>query len=242
MILRQIACFIGLIFFSFGGLFLGSVIFPIVSLFSSDKKICKQNCSELVHKSWYILVKYLVLTKVIGLKYDEEISNIKNRIIVASHPSYIDILLLIALIPNSLCVVKKSILSNFFMKYVAKSLYIPNDDSVDDFLKKSQSALDEGYNIIIFPTGGRVQDGEDVHIHKGAAKLAIVSNVPIVPVKITTTEPFMPKNKPILYVGQKPVIFDLKIQEEISVSNCFSQDLSEIAIRNKICAIIKEKI
>ena len=50
----------------------------------------------------------------------------------------------------------------------------------------------------------------------------------------------MPKNQSILNIGKHKVVFELKMQEEINISD-FS-DENEIALRNKICAIIKEKI
>lgn len=240
MLKRQMFCFFGLVFFAIGAIILGIFVFPSVHLFCHNEKDYKAKCAQIVHKLWKILVKYLEITNVLKVEYQNEISTIKNKIIVASHPSYVDILILIALVPNSLSIVKKSILNNFIMQNVVKSLYITNDNSVEDFLSQSQAALSEGFNIIIFPTGQRTDKNDDIHIHKGAAKLAILTNTPIVPIKITTSDEFMPKNQSILNIGKHKVVFELKMQEEINVSD-FS-DENEIALRNKICAIIKEKI
>lgn len=242
MIVRIILFSFALIFFSIGSILLGCVVFPVVKIFSGNEKLCKKRCTDIINRLWYILVKYLNFTKIIEIEYDKEISQIRNKIIVASHPSFIDILVLIALIPNSLCLVKNSILKNFIMRNIVKSLYITNDNSVEDFLLESEKALNDGFNIIIFPTGKRVTEGEDVQIHKGAAKLSIHSKFPIIPIKITTSEPFLTKNQSIFQLGKNTVKFSLKIQKEIEPMSFSDKNLSEISIRNKICAIIKENI
>lgn len=239
---RKISFFFALIFFGIGALLLSFVVFPLVNSFSKNSKIYKIRCAKIVNFLWRILVKYLENTGIISVNADEKISSIKNKIIVASHPSYIDILLLIALVPNSLCLAKNSILNNFVMKNIVKSLYITNDGAVEDFLKKSTSALQDGFNVIIFPTGKRIDEGEEVHIHKGATQLAIESKYPIVPVKISASEPFLTKNHSIFQIGEKTVEFFIKTQDEIVCDSLKTPDMTEIALRNKICSIIKEKI
>lgn len=231
-----------LTFFGLGSLILGFIVFPILKILSKSSKTYKIRCTKLINKSWKILVKMLEYTGIINVYTDKEILEIKNKIIVASHPTYIDILLLMAYIPNSLCVIKSSILKNCIMKNVVKSLYITNDGSVKDFLNKAKVALEEGFNLIIFPTGKRVGYGEEVHIHKGAAQLAIKSGFSIVPLKITTSEPFMTKKHSLFQLGKKTVRFDIKIQDEIVPENLKNPEITEIGLRNKICSIIKEKI
>ena len=240
--LRKILFLIALIFFGVGSLVLGFLVFPTVKFFVQNSKNYKIICAKTVNFLWRILVKYLEYSEIIKINFDKKISEIKNKIIVSSHPSYIDVLLLIALVPNSLCLAKNSLLNNFFMKNIVKSLYITNDGTVEDFLNKSKSALEGDFNVIIFPTGKRIDDGEEVHIHKGAAQLSILSGYPIVPLKITTTEPFLTKNHSLFQIGEKTVIFDIKIQDEIRVDDLKTADMSEIALRNKICSIIKQKI
>ena len=137
LLFRKISFFFALVFFGIGALLLGFVVFPVVQIFSKNSKNYKIRCAKIVHFLWRILVKYIEITGIIKVNADEKNSLIKNKIIVASHPSYIDILLLIALVPNSLCLAKNSILNNFVMKNIVKSLYITNDGSVEDFLKKS---------------------------------------------------------------------------------------------------------
>lgn len=242
MLKRLILYASALFMFTVGAILLGILIFPTVKFFSKGEKDYKQRCAAIVNKLWFLLIKYLKLIQIIDFEYDKKITKIENKIIVASHPSFIDIVLLIALIPNSLCLAKNSILNNFIMRNIVKSLYITNDGTIDDFLAKSKKALDYGFNIIIFPTGKRVDEGEEVQIHKGAAKLSILTKKPIVPIKITTSEPFLTKNRSIFQIGKNIVNFQLEIGEEINPDVCFEENMTEISLRNKICLIIKKKI
>ena len=118
LLFRKFSFFFALVFFGIGALLLGFVVFPVVQIFSKNSKNYKIRCAKIVHFLWRILVKYIEITWIIRVNADEKNSLIKNKIIVASHPSYIDILLLISLVPNSLCLAKNSILNNFVMKNI----------------------------------------------------------------------------------------------------------------------------
>ena len=89
-------------------------------------------------------------------------ANLSGKIIVASHPTFIDIVILIGLIPNSTCLAKKDTLKNPLFRNIVKSIYIINDIDLDDFKTETDKFLKEGFNIIIFPTGTRTKPDEDI--------------------------------------------------------------------------------
>ena len=126
-------------------------------------------------------------------------------------------------------------------QHIVKSLYIINDVEPEEFKKSAVEALNDGYNIIIFPTGTRTLPGEDVKIHKGAAQIAIAAGVDIIPVRIETDFPFLIKNHFPLDAGDKTVNYKLTVQPEIKLSD-FDPSLTEIKLRNHICEKIKECI
>ena len=180
-------------------------------------------------------------SKEIKVHIDGNLSDIKGKVVVASHPSFIDIILLIGNMPLSLCLAKKSLLKNPVMRNIVKSLYIINDVDPEIFKQSAVEALKDGYNIIIFPTGTRTLPGEEVKIHKGAAQIAIAAGVDIVPVKIETDYPFLIKNHFPLDAGNKTVNYKLTVMPEIKISD-FDRELTEIKLRNHICEKIKKYI
>lgn len=236
---RSFIALFSYLLFAAGAIIIGYLIFPLIKLFFAEHKKIAVN---LIQKLWFLLIKYLEILRIIKVNFPKEISDIRNKIIVASHPTYIDIVILIALIPGSVCIAKNSLLKNPIMKNIVEMLYITNDYDIDTFKQKSKEALQQGFNIIIFPAGGRTDAYEDIRIHKGAALIAIENDVPIIPVKITVNQNFLKKNKSMIDLGEQTAVFDLKLQLPIIPSQLKEPQMSDIVLRNKICALIKEKI
>ena len=227
--------------FGIGALFIGLVLFPVLALFLDESKR-RKHYAEIIHKSWKFFIWVIEVTKVIGVRINGNLSDIRGKIVVASHPSLIDIILLIGQMPNSLCLAKKELLKNPIMRNIVKSLYIINDTDPEIFKKDAINALNDGYNIIIFPTGTRTQPGENIKIHKGAAQLAVMTGINIVPIKIETDYPFLIKNHSPLDAGEKTVNYNITVLPEINISEYNVENIGEIKARNHISEKIKECI
>lgn len=237
--LRSCFAFFTYILFGLGSLCLSFIIFPMLKIFSKNPK---KTASEIIYKCWHFLIFYIKLFKIVKINYPQELAEIKNKIIVASHSSYIDIVILIGLIPNSVCLAKKNILKNPIMKNIVKMLYITNDTDIDNFKCQSKEFLDNGFNIIIFPAGHRTKNKENIHIHKGAALLAIENNIPIIPIQINVYPSFLPKESFLLDLGDKTAVFNIEIKSEIIPDKLRTDKMTDIVLRKKICELIKESI
>lgn len=239
-IYRGLLVLLEMILFALGALYIGCVLFPLLSLKYKGKER-REKFARIIKNSWKFFISVMENSKEIKVHIDGNLSDIKGKVVVASHPSFIDIILLIGNMPASLCLAKKDLLKNPVMRNIVKSLYIINDVEPEEFKKSAVEALNDGYNIIIFPTGTRTLPGEDVKIHKGAAQIAIAAGVDIIPVRIETDFPFLIKNHFPLDAGVKTVNYKLTVQPEIKLSD-FDPSLTEIKLRNHICEKIKECI
>lgn len=239
-IFRGIVILIDMFIFAVGAFFIGWVLFPVLSLFYGEKERRRQ-FAQIIHNSWKFFIFLIETTGAVKVTIRGNLFDIKGKIVAASHPSLIDIILLIGNMPPSLCLAKKSLLKNPFMRNIVKSLYLINDVDPELFEKSAEEALNDGYNIVIFPTGTRTLPGEDVKLHKGAAQISIATGVNIVPVRIETDYPFLLKNHFPLDGGVKPVNYTLTVLPEIKPED-FPAELSDIKLRNHITAKIKECI
>lgn len=239
-IYRGLLVLLEMILFALGALYIGCVLFPVLSLKYKGKER-REKFAQIIKNSWKFFISVMENSKEIKVHIDGNLSDIKGKVVVASHPSFIDIILLIGNMPLSLCLAKKSLLKNPVMRNIVKSLYIINDVDPEIFKQSAIEALKDGYNIIIFPTGTRTLPGEEVKIHKGAAQIAIAAGVDIVPVKIETDYPFLIKNHFPLDAGNKTVNYKLTVMPEIKISD-FDRELTEIKLRNHICEKIKKYI
>lgn len=94
-----------------------------------------------------------------------------SQIIIANHPSLLDVVLLLANIARINCVVKASLSKNIFLFGAIKaSGYILNTAN-EELLQKSIEALKGGESLLIFPEGTRTKN--KISFHKAASYIAI---------------------------------------------------------------------
>lgn len=232
-------------FFGVGALIISFLIFPYGSVFVKKERR-KYFYSNVIHKTWKFFTAMMVKTGIIKVVIEnaEKIENVRGKIIVANHPSFIDIVLLIGLLPDTVCIAKKELKKNFFMGNIVKSLYLINDEDNEKLLKESFEVLQKGFNIIIFPTGTRTVDTEELKLHKGASMIALHSKADILPVYINCDYKFLAKNQKIYDAGTKPVTYTITPNDEIKTEDFAksNDDLTKIQLRNRINQAIKEKI
>ena len=220
--------------FGIGSLLLSFLFLPIGGIFWRGEQK-REKFSHIIHKLWHVYTQFFV---VLGLIKVEKIGvkSVRGKIIVATHPTFIDILILIGIYDNSLCIAKKELLNNIFLKNIIKNVYIPNNVELDEFKQICTEALNDGYNIIIFPTGTRTVEGEELKIHKGSSAVQIASGADILPVKINCDYPFLQKGKPIYDASDRVITYTITQLEPIKLADF--NEKSEIKLRK----VISEKI
>jgi len=114
--------------------------------------------------------------------------NIHSKIIVANHPSLLDIVLLISLLPNADCIVNSSLGKMNILRIIVNILYIPNALDFKEISRRVANSLSKGNCVVIFPEGTRSVPGKPIDLKKGAARLAIETGYDIVPVHIGGNE------------------------------------------------------
>ncbi len=239
--IRALIVLIQMLIFAFGALVIGLFIIPISSI-KRDGIEHRRYCANIVHKSWKHFCNVMCRFGSISIKRIGNFDNIRGKVIVSSHPSLIDIVLLIGTIPNCLCLAKKELLKNPFMHSIVKHLYIINDVELEEFERETKLALDNGFNIIIFPTGTRTLPNEKIKIHKGAAQIALKANADIIPLTIETDFQLLRKNHFPLDAGRKATNFVITRKEDIKISQYKQEELSDIKLRKILSEKIKEEI
>ncbi len=239
--MRQIKSFFTILcffIFGFGGLIIGCVVFPFIMLCYPQKKQ-KTLFLKVVRASWRFFVWLMSsfhLIKV-NVKNKERFSNLKSTVIISNHPTLIDIVILISLIPNTTCVVKGALAHNFCIKHIIKKSFLVNNDNTEEFLQKAQDFLAQGFNIVIFPEGTRTNPDKNT-IHKGFAHIAIRANTPILPILITCVPKILGKGQKWYDIGHIRAQYHIIPLELIKTENSSvisehknAQDLKVIAIQ-----------
>lgn len=206
--------------FGLGGIVTGSLIVPILLIFCS-KSQQRKTLSITVHFLWKAFVGLMCALKLIDIKCiaHDKLKQMRGKIIIANHPSLIDVVILVAKIPNSICVVKESLFHNIFIRAIIRRVYVSNYMGPDKFIKQASEILDAGYNIVIFPEGTRTITGKPIHLHRGFAYLHIKSKHDIQPIHIENSPHILEKKQPWYDVGDKTSVYTLTLRPIIKFTD-----------------------
>jgi len=181
-----------------GGALLALTAFPIIHIIAPSGYRRREWNQFLIHLLFRLYVAMLRFVCLIDLRVDgeEKLQQARGRLIVANHPSLLDVVLLMTLLPRAQCIVKKELWESPYLGRLVRSAgYIRNDLELDEMLMACRSALVEGHSLIIFPEGTRTVPREPVHLRRGFANIAILLQAGIQLVTITCEPPTLVKGQ-----------------------------------------------
>lgn len=230
--IRSILAVFCFFIFGIGAVILNFLLFPFI-------KNNKELCSDIIHNTWRFFVNLMMFLKLFRLDV-KKLEKIENKVIVSTHPSFIDIVILIALIPRSTCFVKKELAHNPILKNLVTSIFITNEVELDELKSESKKMLDMGFNVIIFPSGIRHRRDEFPKIRKGASLVALNAGKNIVPVKVFSDRDFLFINQPFYAVSDRCVNFEIEQMREINIADFIGE--SEIITKQRLTHKIEEEL
>ena len=199
----------------------------------------KELCSDIIHNTWRFFVNLMMFLKLFRLDV-KKLKKIENKVIVSTHPSFIDIVILIALIPRSTCFVKKELAYNPILKNLVTSIFITNEVELDELKAESKKMLDRGFNVIIFPSGIRHRRDEFPKIRKGASLVALNAGKNVVPVRMFSDRDFLFINQPFYAVSDRCVNFEIEQMREINIADFIGE--SEIITKQRLTNKIEDEL
>jgi 1-acyl-sn-glycerol-3-phosphate acyltransferase len=153
---RLVATGMSFVVFGVCGLLFSLLAYPLARLWphpASRQRIV----TTLIHWFFRALVAALQRTGVMELDV-EGVARLRASgpaIVVANHPTYLDVVVLLALTPSACCVVKNAHWGNpCFWGIVRAAAYVSNADPVG-FVADCSRQLAAGNTMIIFPEGSR---------------------------------------------------------------------------------------
>ena len=208
--------------FGLGGVIIAALWLPFYRLrYSNDEEKRKQACRYAVHLTFksFVWLMYIVGVTKVDAKGLDTLKDLKGKIIIANHPSLIDVVVLVSIVRNADCIVKQNLLKNVFTKGIIKNTgYISNADP-EDLIQDCKSSLEKGCNLIIFPEGTRTFPGADISFKRGAANIALRSGKNFQRVLIQVTPPALTKGWPWYKVPKSKIHMKLAVLEEFDISD-----------------------
>ncbi|ENW95284.1 hypothetical protein F903_01035 [Acinetobacter sp. NIPH 298] len=216
----------GLSFASFGvgGIGIATVVAPLVRLSSSNPEVRQQRAQQVIRYSFKGFTEMMVKLGIMSYSVEglDKLQNSRQELVIANHPTLIDVVVMIGLMQQANCVVKQSLWSNPFTRGPVRSAgYILNAGS-QQFIEDCVARLQEqgAASLLIFPEGTRTEKGERLNeFQRGAANIAIRANVPIRPVLISCTPSTLTKNEKWYHVPAQPFHIEIKVLDAIEIKD-----------------------
>ena len=188
---------------------------------------------------------FLAAARAVGLlrvEIDEDsrraLANAKGCVIAANHITLIDVVVLIANLPDSTAIAKMGAAANPFYGFIVKFAFIAGKDA-SRILSRATDLLSEGVNVIVFPEGTRVApDSKGRKLKRGAARSAMASGAKILPVFISCSERVLEKGQPFWEVGSGTIVWKVEAREPVDVSRLEGGRRGEIELMREISARI----
>ncbi|PAU60262.1 1-acyl-sn-glycerol-3-phosphate acyltransferase [Pseudomonas sp. PIC25] len=229
---RLIATGLSFALFGIGGLCLRVLVFPLLALLPGDALTHRRRARATVSRLFWLFVQFMYRSGVLTYEVEgvERLGR-PGQMIIANHPSLIDVVVLIAFIRDANCVVKQSLWDNPFMRGpIRAAQYISNSGSMD-MLDEAADALREGQTLIVFPEGTRTTPGKPPEFHRGAAAIALRGARLVTPVVISVEPTTLTKAEPWYRIPSRRFHFRLRVGEDIDPQAFAAQGSAPIASR-----------
>ena len=131
-------------FFGSCSLLLALLLFPIMHImagFSEKKfKVLARNFNHFYFKL-FVRVMETIHCIHVNVENKDAFANIRSKVVVANHPSILDVVILFSLVPNADCIVKGDLINNKFISLIVRNLYIPNNIPFDNQLEQAKQYM-----------------------------------------------------------------------------------------------------
>lgn len=208
--------------FGTGSILIGIVVFPILRLFNHDQKSFKRAGHKFISLSLDFYIHLMSLVRISTYKINDlkALRQLRGCVIVANHPSLLDVVYMFAFIRDANCIVKAG-LKKSLVSMIVKNLYILNNTDFEIMQKDCVQALQEGGNLVIFPEGTRTPRHGSNQYKKGAARIALAAGANVQPVHIGGNDKYgLGKGESMLLVNpQERYKYEFTVLPQIQVSN-----------------------
>jgi 1-acyl-sn-glycerol-3-phosphate acyltransferase len=211
--------------FGLGGLVAGVVVAPLMLVLVRDPACRRRLARRGVQRGFALQVAIMRRLGVLTVSVSGAARLQREGLLVlANHPTLIDVVLLVALLPDADCVVKRAVARNPFMRATVRAAgYIVNDDG-PALVEAGIATVRGGGCLVIFPEGTRSEPGQPLKLRRGAANIAVRGRRDITPVRIRCTPPTLEKGRKWYRVPPRRFHVSLEVGEDIPIGTFIDED------------------
>lgn len=216
---RLVATCLSFALFGLGQLGLGILVFPLVRLWPGGRTAYQRRARTLLRHSFRLFIWFMRSVGVLTYEFHgAERLGMPGQLIIANHPSLIDVVFLLGFVPGANCVVKRALWRNPFTMFAVSGASYVSNLPTDEMVKGAEAALRARQCVVVFPEGTRTRPGQPLSFHRGAANLAVRASSAVTPVYIRVQPPALTKAAPWYRIPLTRPHFSLRVGEDIAVA------------------------
>jgi 1-acyl-sn-glycerol-3-phosphate acyltransferase len=226
--------------FSFVGL-AGVVVFPLLNALVWRRRWRKEVARRMIWLAFRGIVNVMRVLRIIRVDI-AGLDRLDRRglLILANHPSLIDIVLLMAFVKRADCIIKRDVWRNPFTHATVRAADYIRNDSGPELVGKCIASLESGSNLIIFPEGTRTLTVGTVRLKRGAANIAVRASRNITPVFIRCSPAVVGKGWQFWSTISRSLRYSIEVREDIDVRSFAKQAQNEILAARRLTHFLQE--
>lgn len=219
--------------FGIGGVLLWLVVFPLLGLVVRDPQrraaIARREVSRAFAAHVGLMRRLGVLSyEIHGLERLQR----GGLLVLANHPTLIDVVFLVSLLPNADCVVKSRLIRNPFMRGPINATgYVSNAEGAG-LVEDCVASVAAGSTLVIFPEGTRSPfDGGLQPLQRGAAQVAVRGGFDVTPVLIRCSPPTLRKGERWYRVPPRRFHISIQVRPDLPIAPFVADTPEPLAAR-----------
>lgn len=229
--------------FGVGALSLALVVFPLSHLAPGDRRVREIHVQRMIHHAYRFFIAFMETLGLIHTEWvgAERLSAPGPHLVVANHPTLIDVVHVISKLPQADCVIGEEYARNPFLGFAASwAGYITNARGAE-VVDACVERLRAGRTVVLFPEGTRSPRNEMHPFRRGAAHVALRAGVPLEPVSISCVPSMLGKGQPWWDVPERPGRFTIRVLDPID-PRAGASDLSDFHAARRLTATMCERL
>jgi 1-acyl-sn-glycerol-3-phosphate acyltransferase len=221
---------------------IGLVAFPLAQLRfrdAAERELWMQRTAHRAARIFMRLLDALGVAKSAG-RGVEHLAEVAPQLVVANHPTLIDVLALLAYLPQADLVVNVARASNPFLRHLIRSCgYLRNDGGLA-IVEECADRIRAGRSLIVFPEGTRSPRAGLRRLRRGAAHIALRAPCDLLPVVITCTPPAFGRGQKWYDLPDHAVRMTLVVGEPIPTEPLLREEMALPVAARRLTAQLRE--
>jgi len=203
--------------FGLGAVVVGLVLLPLVRIIPAARERKRARARTVMRLALRLFVGVMHRTGVLTYEFrGREQLGRPGQLIVANHPSLIDVVFLLAFVPSAGCVVKGGLWRNPLTRSAVTLVEFIRNDSTAEMIVAAADAL-RAQPLIFFPEGTRTRPREPMVFHRSGANIALRAAARLTPVYIRVRPTTLTKAEPWYRIPARRPHFALIVGEDVDL-------------------------